>query len=436
MSNRIFATAALVAMAACGFAETRWGQVELAFFKWRGDDGVLREYPTQGIVLPVKMERIEARPYFMPRKTGQSHDFSFQATKIYENNRGSNNFYDPDGPSSLDDLFPLPSGNGQWWSDLTLGVATSTGNSVKVMNRQLGWSSYVQGRGDDIQAFDGLVFDVGWVFQPGQFPAGTWQYTIPIQQYWSMIPDWNKPRVPNGQIFFAQEWRANSLNGEGAFLQGTFSPIFSGDGGPTVGGSEDVFWNDFDPAPNGIFDETEADTFGGPPNEANFLCTINSAQSGVTDVVRPFSVTVNRGKLTGGNLASVQFVDQNYYRVNKFVITNASEAPVQVTCEGFATTGLTALALDVMSAVTTTGLKQKLEAYNFTTGQYVQVDDRTATTSDTRLTVGVPGNPNDYVDVPNGNIVRLKISYKPFGPVAQASWGCKIDLANWLATHP
>lgn len=439
MKVRLFTVAALIGLASGVLAEVRWGQVEIAFFRVRNESGQMVDLPTKGIVLPVRMERINARPIGQPRPP-----VSFQgnlenplATLVYENDRGTNYFYDPDGPSALDDINILPSGNGQWWSALTLGVNTAFGNSVRVMNRQLGWERFTAGRGAGVSAFDQIVFDVGWVFQPTQFPPGSWKYTIPIQSYWAQIPGWNMPRVPNGLIYFAQEWRAYHTMGEGAFLTGDFSPVFSGDGDPTVGFSLDGYYNDWDPAPNGIFDETEYDYFGGPPNQANFLMSLTVQQAGTTDVVRPTSVSIFRGRANGGNVGSLHFVDQNYYKVNAGLVLNANESPVTIIAEGFSSTAnLTALSVDLMSKVNSAGLLQKVDLYNFVTNQWVNIDQRNATMTDTRITVGAPGTARDYVDAANGNIVRMRISYKPFGPVTQAVWGCSIDLGNWLATHP
>lgn len=439
MSIRYLTVAAILGLAAGAFAEVRWGQVELAFFRVRGESGQMVDLPTKGIVLPVRMERISARPMGQAggKVDGGGGDVFPSAHTIYQNNLGTNYFY-PDSPSSLDDINCIPSGNGEWWTALTLGVHTEFGNpSAKVMNRQLGWTSYVQGRGAGVQAFDNLATDVGWVFQPGQFPPGSWMYTIPIQQYWALIPDWNKPRIPAGVLYFAQEWRAYDVNGNGMFLDQDFASVFSGDGDPQVGFSQDNFWHDFDPFPNGIFSEDEFDYFGGPPNQANFLMAVDSQSVGVTDPVRPTSVSLFRGTYVSGNVGSFHFIDQNYYRANKGLVINQAEAPIQIILEGFSpTANVTALSLDMVTSVSTAGLQQKLELFNFVTSQWVQVDVRAPSTSDTHLTIGAPGTPTDYVDVPNGNVVRMRVSYKQTGPTASLNWGCKVDLANWLVTHP
>ena len=130
-------------------------------------------------------------------------------------------------------------------------------------------------------------------------------------------------------------------------------------------------------------------------------------------------------------------MDQNYYKVNAGLTVNANEAPIQIIAEGFVSTpNLTALSVDLMSKVNTAGLLQKVDVFNFTTNQWVNADQRAAPTTDTRVTIGVPGTASQYVDAANGNIVRLRISYKQTGPVTQSVWGCSIDLGNWLATHP
>jgi hypothetical protein len=217
----------------------------------------------------------------------------------------------------------------------------------------------------------------------------------------------------------------------------TFSPIFRGDGDPQVGFSADGYWNDWDPAPDGVFAEDEFDYFGGPPNQANFLMTLTTQSTGTTEIVKPSIVTITRGKLAGGNVGSLHFTDQNYYKVNKFIVLNLFEPAIQITMDGFSpSANLTAIQADVTAKVNSVGLQQTIYLFNFTTQQFVQLDQRNAPTTDTHLTIGAPGTPTDYVDVPNGNVVRMKITYKQTGITQFSAWGCSIDLANWLVTHP
>lgn len=447
MTKRILALVALVSLASGAFAEVRWGQVEIAFFRIRGADGQMIDLPTKGIVLPVKMERITVTPKFpLPHTYSQGETNIFpQVNEVYKNDKGEGTyFFDPNGPSSCDDLTILPSGNGQNWYDLTVGVYTVNGNpNRKVMLRQLGWNNYVSGLGPGVSALQGLVFDVGWSFQPGQFPPApdastAWKFTIPIHNYWAALQlDNNMMKAPQGLIYFAQEWREWNAQGEGAFIINDFAPVFCGNGDPTIGSSTDNYINDWDPQPDGIFDETENDYFGGPPSEANFLVDLTTQASGVNETVYPDSVTLFRGSYQGGNNASFKFIDQNYYRANKGFVANPTENPVQIILEGtVSTANLTGLSIDVVSSFSNNSFDQIIDAWNYTTSQWIQVDRRHVGLSDAHITVGVPGVAAQFVDAAHFNVMKMRISYKQTNFIPNPVYGCKIDLGTWIASHP
>jgi hypothetical protein len=441
MFQRLITALTAVVLGAPAWAEIRYGSVELAFFRMRDQEGRMIEYPTRGVVLPVRFERIQARPVGAPVRPRQvfatgklEHP---ENVVIFRNDRGTNLFYAPFMASALDDWTTLPSGNGKWWYDITLGVHASQLNTVRIMNRQKGWSRFVAGRGAGVSAFDDLVFDVGWVFQPGQFPAGDWMYTIPIHQYWSVLNLQNNvPRVPNGIIYFAQQWRAYATNGEGAFLEGLYAPIFAGDGDPQVGTSADQFWYDHDPVPDGTYDETEVDYFGGPPNQANFLAVVRVQNVGVQEVLKPTSYVWRRGFHSGGNVGSLHNVDSNYLRGRRGVTPRITDPPLELEVEGFAsTTGLTSIAIDLVSSANTAGLLQKVYFRNFATNSWVLGDTRNVTTTDQRILVAAPGNPSEYVE-PGVNTVRALVTFGSSGPISQPNWTGSFDLLNWITTRP
>lgn len=441
MFPRFITALMAIVLGATAMAEVRYGTVELEFFRMKDQEGRIVDYPTQGVVLPVRFERISARPVGSPKGPKQvlmngGLEYPENVT-IFRNDRPSNLFYSPLMASALDDWTTLPSGNGKWWYDITLAVHASQGNTVRIMNRQKGWTRYIAGRGAGVSAFDDLVFDVGWVFQPGQFPAGDWQYTIPIHQYWSILNLQNNvPRVPNGLIYFAQQWRAYSTNGEGAFLDGQYSVVFSGDGDPQTGSSGDQFWYDYDPAPNGIYDETEADWFGGPPNQANFMARVTVQDTGVQEILKPTSYIWRRGFHAGGNVGSLHNVDGNYLRANRGVTPLPNDPPLQLEVEGFASTqNLTSISIDLVSSANTAGLQQKVYFRNFTTNTWVIGDTRNVSTSDQRIVVAAPGNPSDYVQS-GGNTVRALVTFGSTGPIAQPNWQGSFDLLNWITTKP
>lgn len=421
---------AALGLATSGLAQTFHGTAEVVYGRYLDQDGVVRH--VGGFTIPVTFERIDARPAGTPRHNRGAGDAELPAdTTVYSNDRGTNYFYTPEMASALDDVRIIPAGNNQKWRLLTLGVNT-TRTSGRVMLRLRTWRNFVSGLGAGVNAFTTELWDYGIGIETSQFPGpGAYKYTLPL--YTNSLIDM---RVPNEQCYFSQQWREYNIFGEGAFLVNQMSPIFSGDGGPTIGSSDDIFWYDWDPAPNGIYDETEQDYFGGAPNEANFLLVATIGQSGTLETLRPTFYQWFRGVHVGGNVGSLHFSDDNRLQGNRGVVANAQEAPIQLVIESFAsTTNITSMSLKVESMVTSTGLQQELQLFNFQTNQYVSIDTRAATLSEQTINVSVPSNPQQYVE-PGSNTVRAKILYRKVGPTSAGNWGCRIDLANWEVIRP
>lgn len=421
---------AALGLASAGLAQVHHGTAEVVFGRYLGVDG--KVHHVGGFTIPFTFEKIDARRVGTPRKNRGAGDLESPAdTTIYMNDRGTNYFYTPEMASALDDVSIIPAGNNQKWRLLTLGVNTER-TLGRVMLRLRTWRDFVSGLGAGVSAFYTELWDYGIGIETSQFPTpGAYKFTLPL--YTNSLIDM---RVPNQQCFFAQQWREYNIFGEGAFLENEMSPIFSGDGGPTIGVSDDLFWYDWDPSPNGIYDETEQDYFGGAPNEANFLLTATIGQSGTLETLRPTSYTWFRGTHVAGNVGSLHFSDDNRLQGNRGVVANAQEAPIQLVMESFSSTAnITAMSLKVESLVTSTGLQQELQLYNFTTGQYVSIDTRAATLTEQTVNVSVPSNPEQYVE-PGSNTVRAKILYRKVGPTSAGNWGCRVDLGNWEVIRP
>jgi hypothetical protein len=423
----------LLAVAAlCGFgvatAQTFHGTAEVVYGRYREADGTMRH--VGGFTIPITFERIEARPAGTPRKNLGGHGLEQpQDTTVYMNDRGTNYFYTPQMASALDDLMIIPAGNNQKWRLLTLGVNTLQ-TSGRVMLRLRTWRDYVGGLGGSVSAFYTELWDYGIGIETSQFPGpGAYKFTLPL--YTNSLIDM---RVPNQQCFFAQQWRVYNIFGEGAFLSGVMSPIFSGDGPPTVGSSEDLFWYDWDPT-DGVYTETEQDWYNGPPNESNFLLAATIGQTGTQETWRPTAYSWLRGVHVAGNVGSLHFSDDNRLQGNRGVVANLAEAPVQLVVDGFASTSnLISMSFRVESQVTSTSLQQEIQLFNFNTGQYVSFDTRAATQTDQTVTVNVPSNPQHYVA--SDGTVRAKILYRKTGPTSIANWGCRVDMAVWDIVRP
>jgi hypothetical protein len=146
------------------------------------------------------------------------------------------------------------------------------------------------------------------------------------------------------------------------------------------------------------------------------------------------SFAVLRGVLTGGNLASLQQVDGDRLTVRRGLVANALEAPIQVQVDG--TTGIpspSSLRFEVTAQASSANLGQRVELYNFQTGNYDSLDFRNATTTDTTVSVNVTSGASNYVE-PGSGRVRAKLSYKPVAPVPGTSYSASLNRTSWVVT--
>jgi hypothetical protein len=434
MVKKLAFIAAAFVVAAWAGAESVQLTWETAFGRFQDKYGVWHGVP-KGLKVPVTATRIDARPIGKPKPParnfgGNGLEAPAAITEVYKNYRGTNNFYTPDMASALDDVTLAQAGYGERWYNFTMAAYSLETNFSNIMYRTRAWNSYVTGRGAGVQAFDNQLFDVGWTIGPLVMQEGTWEYRVDAWRVWSQV----EMRVPSGVCYFAQQWRQWQSNGEGAFLEGVYATVFSGDGPPTIGASDDVFWYDWDPFTNGVYSEDELDFYGGSPNEANFLLVVRTNPSGTQEIVRPTTYAIRRGTLISGNVGSLHFIDSNQLQVRRGLSIFAGDPPLQVEMDGFSSsTNLVSMNLRVVATASTANLQQSVQAFNFSTNEWVTVDTRAATTTEQNISVAV-SNPNQYVNT--DGTMRMKVRYLPVGPVANSNWSVSLNQSIWENVRP
>ena len=415
----------------------------LEFCKLRNPDGTVSNVsgvPINVTITPITADTYKARTAtlrppapFAELTLGVSAKPAFLPANetVYKNDLGSN-FVAEEGNSCLDDMTLTAGADNKAWKIVTFGVhLATTSRTGKFLVRWIGWETYTTGRGAGVSAFDDQLFDAGFYLERGTFSSGsdTFQLTIDLTASPIFI-------VPNQTCYFAQQYREPHVvgsppaeDGEGQFTS-TWN-VFSNQG-PQVGGSEDLFWFD-DPQPDGVYDETEVDNFGTEnPGAGNFFFEIAVASTNTQDL-NPISFQWLRGQAVSGTLGSLWFDDQSYLVGRKFFVLNAAEAPIQLVTETFSPTqAITSLRIDVDAKVSTSGLGMKIELYNFTTNQYVQVYNAAASTSDLRG-IGFAANPSQFVQS-GTNTIRAKTSFYQIGIVLNNGWTASVDQVQWKVT--
>jgi hypothetical protein len=141
----------------------------------------------------------------------------------------------------------------------------------------------------------------------------------------------------------------------------------------------------------------------------------------------PSSHTVEVGTGTSGNTSSLEDSDNVYLVVQRDAF--ASNPMVAVRVEGNVGSGVSELTFIVESKVSTTGIAQRVQLYNYDTAEYETVDERPIGTTDVTLYLTVPGDPDPYIDG-SGN-VKARILYDLVALPGSNNWSASIDVASW-----
>ena len=88
------------------------------------------------------------------------------------------------------------------------------------------------------------------------------------------------------------------------------------------------------------------------------------------------------------------------------------------------------LSVTLEASSNTGGLIQTIEMFNWTTGQYEEVDSRPGSLSDAVVTIDVSSDISDYVQTGTG-AVMARTGWRADGLVAIVPWTICIDQVAW-----
>lgn len=393
---------------------------EIAFGWVKRPDGT--KVNLKGVKVPIRLTKlaepfqIGRLPSFIAPKLEQPEGFT-----AYLNDNGQSSYgYIEGDPSSLDDI-GLSGAAGVPWQQMKFGANVLATHRIIVRWRI--FDTALQDTPPGQMAFTDEIADFGTYLQ---FPsAGVWSFDVNVGIVGIVVPD--------GQCYFAQQFRDDAYtNGEGPF-EFAFSNLFSG-GGVSVGTSADLFVWDYTPEPNGIYEWQEYDYFGGPPNEANFYSRITA--SGTANELLPSAFTVVRGNLLSGGLTDLWYDDQNYMMIRRGFTPGLNEAPINLEVQSVApSTNIISMTFNAQVKGDRAGLVARLDLFNYATGQWVNWDSWTTNGAEQTRTVIVTSNPQNYVQSGTRN-VRARVTVNR-GPTALgAMFQADFDKLTWTVVRP
>lgn len=378
------------------------------------------QVPVAGIKLPYTAKRIVARDiHDASWIVNSNHDANMQGNP-YKNDNGDGTYYiTTDNPSCLDDIQLDGTGFGAPWKWLQFGVDCRSSQQFLVRWRM--YHNFVQGRGPGVSAFDNEQADFGGKLTLG---IGTWNLTVDVSIIGFASQD--------GTLFVAQQFREPLNNGEGAFND-AFSTVFSG-GTPSIGSSEDICFLDM-PAHDGIYDETEVDYFGGPPNEANFLWGVTTGGTSWTRNVT--GITVERGQYLSGDQNDLLDSDDFYYQVQDGPHNGLGPVSIIMTSQA-PSTNLTSYTFVVEASANNPSFStQVVELFNYSQNKWVVKDVRPTPLTDQSVLVVAQPTPSQYVN-PSNRQIKTRIRYFGKLPIKHGSPRptVKVDQAVWYLVTP
>ncbi|MBS1721806.1 MAG: NHL repeat-containing protein [Armatimonadetes bacterium] len=141
----------------------------------------------------------------------------------------------------------------------------------------------------------------------------------------------------------------------------------------------------------------------------------------------PTAFSVLKGSVFSGNLSDTSESDDHYLILRPGIVVNKSVPPIQIEFEGSVPVATTDQFRVRVEAAGPGGLcDQYVDLWNFTTGAYDLLDFRRASTADLPVDVGRGLSPTDYLEPGTGRM-KVKISWKPVGPISGFPWSARID---------
>ena len=149
-----------------------------------------------------------------------------------------------------------------------------------------------------------------------------------------------------------------------------------------------------------------------------------------TQTITASTTTLSPGIVVSGTPADLNTSNDVYYTLRPGVVLSSSQSPIVLNAS-YTLPGGSASALGsvVESRAQQANIRQTIDAFNFSTSIYVQLNQQVlpTTTPDTVVTSTL-NPPANFIGA--GNEVRLKISYKAVGPILSYPWQVFIDEAT------
>ena len=147
------------------------------------------------------------------------------------------------------------------------------------------------------------------------------------------------------------------------------------------------------------------------------------------EAVSPFSAVGVSGTVVSGGISSLRYSENVRFLASLGPISGKTQAAI-TDLKGLTTILNPSVLRFKLEANSNAGMLQKIELFNYVTQGFETVDQRTATTTDSIVTVNATGDRSRFVDQGSGE-VRARISYAGAALTKGDPLG-RIDHAQWI----
>lgn len=164
-----------------------------------------------------------------------------------------------------------------------------------------------------------------------------------------------------------------------------------------------------------------------------FSASINTG----IEPVSPKSFTVVRGTLPANpQLQDVIVSDNQRMVIRPGVTLSTAQPPVEVVFEaGAPIANPTAMSVRFEGLASSSNIAYTMSAWNFSTGNWVQLGTAPMTTTDSVFNLNVPGSPADFIEA-GTKAMRLRLTARATGAVLQFPWRLEVDQILWTLQSP
>lgn len=150
--------------------------------------------------------------------------------------------------------------------------------------------------------------------------------------------------------------------------------------------------------------------------------------------LQPTGFSLFRGVGLSGGLAQLVNSDDLRFTAKRGLVQGSQESPITLRIDSLAPFDTASeFKIGLEAQVNSSGLVQRIDLYDYTINNWVNVDARAASTdADGDVTITAT-NPNRFIQ-PGTRAVRAQVRFQPMGPSQSRTWQAKVDRVRFLLT--